>query len=916
MLSPRVQMNLRNAKDYFREHLCAGEYYLDGHELAGEWFGFGAETLGLKAGVAEKPFIALCEGRHPHTGEWLTQRQNTKRLENGRAVANRRVFYDFTISPPKSVSVVGLYQDKRIIEMHSQAIRSALTELETFAQTHVRRDAQNVDRITGNVLGAAFLHETSRELDPHLHSHCIVMNATYDKVEERWKALEVSGMYRAQKFVENVYYHELSKGLISLGYELEPSKNGFEIKGVPSSVLQRFSKRHEQIENETRKRLSTETTQSEIMDLRERIAHDGRRAKTKHATAEKLRPYWGSQLTIEEQRALSVLRNLCSPAVKPADASKIVAWADQHLFERRSIVHEHELLSTALMHARGQSVDLTALKKAVMDRSYLRERRTNRLTSREVLDCEIEIIRAAKEGKNSRAPLNPTYKGASALSDEQRTAVNYILRSPDFITLFRGAAGTGKSFALREVYRGIAATGRHVLVLAPQRQQVIDLEKEGLPTQTLAHVLATYQLPSRAVIIVDEAGQVGGKQLRTLIRLAKEHRGQLILSGDTRQHGAITASDALRAIEKHSGLKSAEIRTIRRQNAALGRSDSERAFIRYYREAVASAAHGDVLNSFDQLDRLGCVRELPILERRRALTQEYVVAREQNETALVVAQTWNEVNAMNEAIREHLKNLGKLGNGTFVTAYRSVDATGAEKQDRRLYESKSHVYFLQRYGRYKKGDLCEIVGANERGVVLVKDGRRSTLSYRHAHRMAVVDRVEMQVSPGDRLQLKFNGKSKEGEPLTNGEIVTFKSLHSDGSISVVSDRGERKTILPSQRLFNYGYAVTSYASQGKTVDRIFFADSSIVAATSSNQWYVAISRGRKSVAIYTSDKNALRANIARSGIRELAVELNSPGNFSSQLSGNNQMLDTILHTKSRSIIKRSLNSELTHKASV
>ena len=99
-------------------------------------------------------------------------------------------------------------------------------------------------------------------------------------------------------------------------------------------------------------------------------------------------------------------------------------------------------------------------------------------------------------------------------------------------------------------------------------------------------------------------------------------------------------------------------------------------------------------------------------------------------------------------------------------------------------------------------------------------------------------------------------------------------VHKNGALVVKDDAGVRKSLAPSQRLFNRGYAVTSYASQGKTVDTVLFADASNRAATNCNQWYVAISRGRKRVLVFTSDKEALRASIRHTGDRELALELN------------------------------------------
>ena len=121
MLTPKPQLNLRNAKGYFREHLAAGDYYTQGHVIGGEWRGAGASMLGLEGAVTEDAFLKLCDGLNPQTGKFLTARRNTNRHEGNSTVSNRRVFYDFTIAPPKSVSIVALYQDARILAVHDAA---------------------------------------------------------------------------------------------------------------------------------------------------------------------------------------------------------------------------------------------------------------------------------------------------------------------------------------------------------------------------------------------------------------------------------------------------------------------------------------------------------------------------------------------------------------------------------------------------------------------------------------------------------------------------------------------------------------------------------------------------------------------------------------------------------------------------
>src|SRR5207247_4079482 len=139
-----------------------------------------------------------------------------------------------------------LGSDERIFAAHERAVQSALREFEAFAATRVRVRGEQSDRLTGNCVAALFTHETSRALDPHLHSHCIVFNATHDPVEDRWKALQNYEMLRAQKYVENVYYHQVVKELRGFGYEIDNKPRGdFEIRSVARSLCERFCKRHE-----------------------------------------------------------------------------------------------------------------------------------------------------------------------------------------------------------------------------------------------------------------------------------------------------------------------------------------------------------------------------------------------------------------------------------------------------------------------------------------------------------------------------------------------------------------------------------------------------------------------------------------------------------------------------------------------
>ena len=572
MLSTKTQTNLRNAQSYFEEHLAVGDYYNEGEKIAGEWFGVGAEALGLSGIVGKEAFLKLCENRHPQSSGRLIARTNqTRRSSDGHEVANRRIFFDFTFSPPKSGSIAALVgDDERIVAAHRKAVKAAVSELEAFAATRVRIAGANADRTTSNIVAALFEHETSRALDPHLHTHCIVFNATRDATENRWKALQNFGMLRAQKYVQNVYYHELARALKACGYTVENSARGdFRIAEISSELCERFSKRHREIDEQTNRFLAEhpEKASGNVKAIREHLAHKKRSRKQNDISRSQVRALWQSQLMANEQ--MTVPKSADAKRVVAMNAAAAVNWAEQHLFDRRSIVHEHDLWSHALDFARGSRLTLAEVKRETESRPYLRET-PGGLTRRDVLAREWAIVQLAKNGAKTRPVLAKDFaEQEETFAEEQTIAFRRILGSRDFVTLFRGGAGTGKSYMLRRVQEVVHRSNHATHVLAPQRQQAIDLSKDGLSgTQTVAEFLDHGSLTDGAVVIVDEAGQIGARQMLDLLTLVESRGGRLILSGDTRQHGPVEASDALRAIERYSELEPAELNDIRRQDPA------------------------------------------------------------------------------------------------------------------------------------------------------------------------------------------------------------------------------------------------------------------------------------------------------------------------------------------------------------
>jgi hypothetical protein len=340
--------------------------------------------------------------------------------------------------------------------------------------------------------------------------------------------------------------------------------------------------------------------------------------------------------------------------------------------------------------------------------------------------------------------------------------------------------------------------------------------------------------------------------------------------GDTRQHGAVQASDALWAIEKYGRLTVAELNEIRRQDPARGRNDAERQQIAEYKRAVQDAADGDTLSSFDRLDGMGAVVECAFANQQEQLSRHYLELAKSGDSALVVSPTWGEIHRVNDEVREGLKAAGLIGSEEWqVTAHQGQDLSDAQKCDERYYGDNAVIVFNQSVKGAPKGTIGSLVTLVDDALIVEAAGKIRSIPFKHVDRLTVCERKELRLSSGDRLQLKASAKDANGKRLDNGELVTVKRVEKSGRIELEDGR-----FLPTQyRQFVRGYAVTSYASQGKTVDHVLFSDSCIKAATNARQWYVTISRGQLGVKIFTTDKKQLRKNVVVLGRSELALDI-------------------------------------------
>ena len=847
MFTAVAQKNLADAESYFDEHLAQNDYYAAGEIRPGQWIGIGTERLGLKDAVTREQFHALCENRNPNDDERLTQRQQK--------ADKRRVFYDFTCSAPKSVSVLAVtLEDERLVAAHEESARMAFRELETFAATRVRKQGGQKDRTTGNLIAAAFLHDSSRALDPLLHMHFTVFNATFDETERCWKALQAGPMYDAIRYGTAVYRNELAKRIQAIGYQIRPAKHGFEIEGVSDEVLKRFSKRSQErdrVVQEMEQRLGRKLSNNEVSHA----VHQSRTKKVKGISTAEVRERQLAQLSADERQSLERFRASVHATHPPRMAlaeDRALNHAIEHVFERKSVVPEHELLNVALSHRLGQ-MDLSNLKATVKHQPDLV--RTERgLSTKQILVTELDLIRTVNDGCDSVAPLHPGYRPAEWLGEDQRRAIYHVLRTSDRITGLRGLAGSGKTTALRELVIACKAAKIEPLFCAPTAAATDVLRKEGFEAVTLQSLL----LPKPSslknkLVVVDEAGAVGMDDMKRLFDLAKDSR--IVLSGDTGQHGSVPRGDALRLLEQHSDFKSGQLTAIRRQRKAE------------YRKAVELAARKRTAEAFAQLERMDAVAELSGDNVHDSAAKSYLKALAENKSALLVAPTWNEIEAVTEKVRAELKSSGRLaGEEKEFQVFDSLSWTEAQKHDARQYRPGIAVRFHRHSGDFEKDEMVSVVAVeNDSLKVQRADGTESYFPLAaDAAWFDVGERRKLNVAAGEKLLLQSNWRKR----FVNGELVEVRAIQGD-SILLTDGR-----VIPSNyRTFTHGYAVTSHAAQGKTVDEVLVvASSRSLPAINQAQFYVSISRGRERCRIFTDDRDLLRVHVTDSSARLAAVE--------------------------------------------
>jgi hypothetical protein len=410
---------------------------------------------------------------------------------------------------------------------------------------------------------AVYHHDTSRELDPQLHTHAVAANLTYDGTEGRWKALQASGIYERRAYLTEVYRNALAREVRSLGYDIEDRRDnkghdcGFEIRGVSDELLARYSKRSRQrdkgIEEFTEKN-GRPPTDNEVAVL----VRESRADKLIEISTDEVRARQRARLAKEDADALAELRRVGqAPTIALDSAERSLQHATDHVFERLSVARDHELLTEALCHGHGR-ISHAELKGtlALQESSGAILRDGTEIATASSLQREQEMIACLNRGIGAFERLGGDHPfiASDRLNPEQKHAVEFVLGSRDRAVSICGAAGTGKTATLKELRRGLTEADRKILAVAPTMSAVEELRKVGFTDAiTVERLLQGRQIQSALrdkIVILDEAGMVSGRQMYELLRIVEERSARVVFSGDTKQIQSVEACDALRVLER------------------------------------------------------------------------------------------------------------------------------------------------------------------------------------------------------------------------------------------------------------------------------------------------------------------------------------------------------------------------------
>ena len=846
------------AENYYEKD----DYYTQGDpDLQSDtrWQGRGAAGLGLEGAVDQAAFQQLLHGQTPG-GELL----HSKAIDPGK----HRAATDYTFSAPKSVSIAALIQkDKRVIQAHDEAVKTALTVLESrYAKTRTRTAPGIRERVqTDNIIAATFRHETSREQDPQLHTHCVVMNAT-QLADGRWQSMANEDVLNNKKLLGEIYQNELAVQLRKLGYEIDPQGNGlFECKGYDKPLLDLFSTRSQQIEKyvERWEEMLKEKGGKPLHAKQKEQATLATRLRKKSVPREVLLDGW--RKSIQDSAINLPATPEKGPVEVESQAQKAATEGVNHAAERESVFKLEKVERFVLEHHLGKQ-SFSEMQGALQETDLVPAK--ERYTTETAINRELDTIAIMESGQGqveaiaAYADVKAATAEETSLTAGQYAAIIDTATSSDQVVAWQGVAGAGKTYSLKILAQLATEQGYEVTGYAPSAQAANVLSEEanieGNTVARLLHGRSQNNEAKQAIWIVDEAGLLSAKDAHSLLQKAQEDNARVVLIGDTGQLSAVEAGNPFKSLQS-AGMKTSFLEESRRQKTEA------------LRTAVVCLAAGQQSEGLNQLDRAGMVTEVESDEiRHLMITRDYIsLSPEAREQTLILSGTNQERLALTGSIRTALQAEGRLGDDTFeMGSLRSLDRTAAQLKYACSYQKDNVIVPVRDYPRHglKRREQYRVVEKsidNNRLALQGPDGQTFDFDPSTCADKTAYEVQKLAIAPGEQLRWTRN-EAVEG--VRNGQVVTVESVDALGAATVRDASGEVMTVdLTGQQYLDYALVSTTYSSQGKTADQVLGA---IDSTLSKEGLYVAVSRAKSSLSLYTTDKEKLYKKAERSAAKE------------------------------------------------
>lgn len=527
----------------------------------------------------------------------------------------------------------------------------------------------------------------------------------------------------------------------------------------------------------------------------------------------------------------------------------------------------------AVMHARGLSEEQASAEVDKAIRKGALVLAEARYTTPQAQAVERRILAIERDGRGAVRPIVQesglsTRLQQSDLNAGQREAVDMILTTSNRFVAIQGYAGTGKSHMLNKAIdkitqataRASQSAGFDVMGLAPYGTQVAALRELGVESRTLASFLTSKKaqeaLSEKTVVILDEAGVVPAQQLARTMRLVEQAGARMVMLGDRQQTGSIEAGKPFAQLQD-AGMAQAQLREIQRQHNPE------------IKAAVLNAAHDQTNKALERLH--GRITEVADDKQRyQAIASAFTALSPQERAAtLIVAGTNEARHSINQLVRERLR----LEGGRTFTVLENVDATRAELKQPATYLAEKLVVSYHREGQnIKRGEDFTVAGvAGDTVRLMGADGRTVSVKPTQHFSATLHKKYEIEIAPGDVLKITRNDKALG---LLNGDRVRAVNA---AAVTVTTERGATVAI-PANRPMNlqHGYATTVHSSQGLTSNRVLIEANTRSLTTNRAAFYVAISRPRYELTIYTDRAGELRDAVARVPKKFAALELRTP----------------------------------------